>query len=92
MHGHGFFTDSFASIDSLKAELDNRRPLTQGERERFQEDFAVEYTHDSTAIEGNVLTLQETALILAGVTILQKPLKDHLEVFAIRKPSAMSAI
>ena len=81
MHGHGFFPDSFASIDSLKAELDNRRPLTQGERERFQEDFAVEYTHDSTAIEGNVLTLQETALILAGVTILQKPLKDYLEVF-----------
>ena len=81
MYGPGLFADSFAAIDSLKAELDKRRPLTQGEIERLQEDFAVEYTHDSTAIEGNTLTLQETALVLAGVTISQKPLKDHLEVF-----------
>ena len=40
----------------------------------------VEYTHNSTAIEGNTLTLRETELALQGITIDKKPLKDHLEV------------
>ena len=39
----------------------------------------VEYTYNSNAIEGNTLTLQETALVLEGITIDRKPLKDHLE-------------
>lgn len=39
----------------------------------------MEFTYNSNAIEGNTLTLQETALVLEGVTINQKPLKDHLE-------------
>jgi Fic family protein len=37
-------------------------------------------TYHSNAIEGNSLTLRETALVLQeGVTIKGKPLKDHLE-------------
>lgn len=37
-------------------------------------------TYNSNAIEGNSLTLRETALVLQeGVTIKGKPLKDHLE-------------
>ena len=39
----------------------------------------VEYTYHSNAMEGNTLTLQETALVLEGITIDKKPLKDHLE-------------
>jgi len=39
----------------------------------------LEYTYNSNAIEGNTLTLQETALVLEGITIDKKPLKDHLE-------------
>ena len=39
----------------------------------------IEYTYNSNAIEGNTLTLQETALVLEGITIDRKPLKDHLE-------------
>ena len=35
-------------------------------------------------IEGNTLTLQETALVLEGVTIDKKPLKDHLEAVGHR--------
>jgi len=39
------------------------------------------WTHTSTAIEGNTLTLGETAFILEeGLTISGKPLKDHEEV------------
>ncbi|MBC2711075.1 MAG: Fic family protein [Desulfosarcina sp.] len=39
------------------------------------------WTHTSTAIEGNTLTLGETAFVLQeGLTISGKPLKDHEEV------------
>lgn len=70
---------SFERIEELKAELDTRRPLTQGELERLNEEFMIEFTYNSNAIEGNTLTLQETAMVLEGITIDQKPLKDHLE-------------
>lgn len=69
----------YRKIDSLKEALQQRRPLTRGELQRLQEEFLVEYTYHSNAIEGNTLTLQETALVLEGVTIDRKPLKDHLE-------------
>ncbi|BAE81864.1 Fic family protein [Desulfitobacterium hafniense] len=44
----------------------------------------IEFTYNSNAIEGNTLTLQETALVLEGITIDQKPLKDHLEAVGHR--------
>ena len=68
-----------SQIDRKKAELDGRRPLTEGELERLNEEFTVEYTYNSNAIEGNTLTLRETDLVLRGLTIDQKPLKDHME-------------
>ena len=69
----------FAQIERKKAELDGRRPLTDGEVARLNEEFVVEYTYNSNAIEGNTLTLRETDLVLRGLTIDQKPLKDHME-------------
>lgn len=69
----------FSQIDRKKAELDGRRPLTEGELERLNEEFTVEYTYNSNAIEGNTLTLRETDLVLRGLTIDKKPLKDHME-------------
>lgn len=66
-------------IDRKKIELDSRRPLTAGEVERLNEEFTVEYTYNSNAIEGNTLTLRETDMVLRGLTIDQKPLKDHME-------------
>ena len=68
-----------SQIDRKKAELDGRRPLTEGELERLNEEFTVEYTYNSNAIEGNTLTLRETDLVLRGLTIDRKPLKDHME-------------
>lgn len=67
------------AIDQRKAALDRRRPLTPGEVQRLRQEFLVEYTYHSNAIEGNTLTLQETALVLEGITIDRKPLRDHLE-------------
>lgn len=78
------YVELFAEVDTLKADLDKRRPLTQGELQRLREEFLIEYTYNSNAIEGNTLTLQETALVLEGVTIDKKPLKDHLEAVGHR--------
>ncbi|MDR2519955.1 MAG: Fic family protein [Eubacteriaceae bacterium] len=74
----------FASVDVMKSEIGRRRPLTQGELKRLQDEFLVEFTYNSNAIEGNTLTLKETALALEGVTVDQKPLKDHLEAVGHR--------
>ena len=69
----------FEVIDRKKSELDSMRPLTEGEIERITEDFVVEYTYNSNAIEGNTLTLRETDMVLRGLTVDKKPLKDHME-------------
>ncbi len=68
-----------ALIEKKKAELDSRRPLTEGEVQRLYEDFMIEYTYNSNAIEGNTLTLRETDMVLRGLTVDKKPLKDHME-------------
>lgn len=73
------YEDLFKRIDAKKAELEKRRPLTQGELERLREEFLLEFTYNSNAIEGSTLTLQETAMVLEGITIDKKPLKEHLE-------------
>jgi len=69
----------YEKIEERKQELNKRRPLTLGELERLNEDFMIEYTYNSNAIEGNTLTLQETALVLRGLTIDKKSIKEHLE-------------
>lgn len=60
--------------------LKKRRPLTEGEIERLNEEFLTEYIYNSNAIEGNTLTLRETDLVLRGLIIDKKSLKEHLEV------------
>ena len=74
------FAPLFRSIDEKKIRLDRLRPLTSGEIAQLREQFLIDFTYNSNAIEGNTLTLKETALVLEGMTIDQKPLKDHLEV------------
>ena len=73
-----------AEIEQKRERLDAMRPLTPGEVKRLQEEFMVEFTYNSNAIEGNTLTLKETAMVLEGMTIDQKPLKDHLEAVGHR--------
>lgn len=72
-------------IDEKMERLATLRPLTRGEVERLNEEFTVEFTYNSNAIEGNTLTLRETDMVLRGLTIDQKPLKDHLEAIGHRE-------
>lgn len=70
-----------SELDAKKQKLDSLRPLPQGALASLEEKLRVEEVHHSTAIEGNTLTLGETALVLEkGITVEGKPLKDHLEV------------
>lgn len=83
--------DSWRSIDikyleDQKKELDARRPLPQQALKSLEEKLEIDDVHNSTAIEGNTLTLGETALVLSkGITIGGKSLKDHLEVTSYDK-------
>ncbi|MBA2593654.1 MAG: Fic family protein [Gammaproteobacteria bacterium] len=62
------------------------RHLPQSERGTLLQELIVQWTHDSTAIEGNTLTLGETkAVIEHGLTIRGKPLKDHHEVIGHKR-------
>lgn len=73
-----------SEIERKRRLLEEMRPLTPGEIKQLRDEFAVEFTYNSNAIEGNTLTLKETALVLEGMTIDQKPLKDHLEAVGHR--------
>jgi Fic family protein len=73
------YAELFRRIDSKKAEINKHRPLSAGEARRLRLEFLTAYTYNSNAIEGNTLTLRETAMVLEGITIDKKPLKDHLE-------------
>jgi len=68
-------------IVEKKKQLDEYRPLHQRIVRRLHEDFRVETTYHSNAIEGNTLTLAETEMVLEyGMTIAGHPLREHLEV------------
>ncbi|MBO5945856.1 MAG: Fic family protein [Clostridia bacterium] len=73
-----------AEVERKQALLTTKRPLTAGEVERLAQEFLINFTYNSNAIEGNTLTLKETAMVLEGITVDQKPLKDHLEAVGHR--------
>ena len=79
------FSPLLEQIEEYKKKLSELRPLTPAETEALREVFLVEHTYNSTAIEGNTLTLKETSLVLQGITIGQKPLKDHLEAVGYKE-------
>jgi len=67
-------------IEEKLKELNKLRPLPTSAVKKLQEQFQIEMTYNSNAIEGNSLTLKETFLVInEGITIKGKPLKDHLE-------------
>lgn len=71
-------------IDCKKAKLDSH-PLSESKIAQLMKDSTVEYIFNSNAIEGNILTLQETDMVLRGLTIDGKPMKDQLEATGHKK-------
>ena len=69
----------FETIDSLKNKLDAQRPLSPSIIKNLQEDLILRWTYHSNAIEGNTLTLLETKVVLEGITVGGKALREHFE-------------
>jgi Fic family protein len=68
------------SIEGKKRELDSFRPFSPEIVRKLDEQFTLEWTYNSNAIEGNTLNLQETDLVInRGLTIGNKTLKEHFE-------------
>lgn len=78
------FRDLFEQIDKKNLGSKSLRPLTDAEQAALHEEFLVSFIYNSNAIEGNALSLCETALVLEGKMIAKKPLGDHLEVVGQR--------
>ena len=70
----------FDQVDELNKELNSRRPISKETLKSLKEAINLEWTYNSNGIEGNTLTLRETQVVLEGVTVGGKSLKEHLEV------------
>lgn len=77
---HEKLSSILKEVDVLKAELSTLRPLPPEALKKIEDALEMEYTYESNRIEGNTLTLQETALVVnEGITISGKSMREHLE-------------
>lgn len=75
----------FDKIDKLQEKIAKLRPLNKIELEKLRENFIIENTYNSNAIEGNTLTLKEVALILQhDFSIQGKRVSEHIEVIGYK--------
>ncbi|MGI6458177.1 MAG: Fic family protein [bacterium] len=70
---------SWEQIDQKKKELDSLRPFPENTIRTLREKLILEWTYNSNAIEGNTLTMRETQVVLEGVTVGGKSIREHLE-------------
>lgn len=68
-----------AAVDAEKTRLDAARPLPPHTVASLREKLVLEWTYHSNAIEGNTLTLRETKVVLEGITVGGKSLREHFE-------------
>ncbi len=81
----------YRRIFKKKKELDTLRPFSKSSLKRLKENFYVESTYNSNAIEGNTLTKSETRLVIEeGITIGGKSIREHFE--AINHKNAIDFI
>lgn len=72
-------SDFLKKLDEKKKILDSKRPLPKETLKSLEENFKLEWTYNSNAIEGNTLTLKETKVVLEGITVGGKTMREHLE-------------
>lgn len=70
---------NFAELDGLKTQLDKLRPLPQAALRNLHDELVLRWTYHSNAIEGNTLTLMETKVVLEGITVGGKLMREHFE-------------
>ncbi len=70
----------FDQVDELNKKLNSKRPISKETLKSLKESINLEWTYNSNGIEGNTLTLRETQVVLEGITVGGKSIKEHLEV------------
>ncbi len=70
----------FDEINRKKTALDAARPLPIYTLKSLRKKVLLEWTYNSNAIEGNTLTMNETKIVLEGITVGGKTMREHLEV------------
>lgn len=76
---------NYNKLTQLKQKLDSYRPLPREIVNNLHEDIVLRWTYNSNAIEGNTLTLKETKVVLEGITIGGKTMREHFEVINHRE-------
>ena len=72
--------DYFKEVEELLIEYKTKISESKNNIKSLQEAINLEWTYNSNNIEGNTLTLRETQVVLEGITVGGKTLKEHLEV------------
>lgn len=70
----------FERLTLKKEQLDQNRPLPTYTLQSLRAKLFLEWTYNSNAIEGNTLTINETKVVLEGITVGGKTMREHLEV------------
>ena len=71
--------DYFKEVDEKLTKLNSKRPLSKEATESLQNAINLEWTYNSNGIEGNTLTLKETKVVLEGITIGGKSVRESSE-------------
>lgn len=83
--GEDWQMPDFTKLDRLKQTLDSHRPLPPEIASNLHKDLVVRWTYHSNAIEGNTLTIRETKVVLEGITIGGKTMREHFEAINHRE-------
>jgi Fic family protein len=75
----------FDLINTLKSKIDSYRPLPVETVKSIRDNQLLNWTYHSNAIEGNTLTLMETKVVLEGITVGGKTMREHLEAINHRE-------
>jgi len=70
----------FENIDKKKQLLDSKKPFPKFTMKSLRKKIELDWIYHSNAIEGNTLTIYETKVVLEGITVGGKTMREHLEV------------
>jgi Fic family protein len=67
-------------LQSIKSQINDRRPFSNSLLKNLQQRFQIAYIHHTNAIEWNTLTMSEVKVLLEdGITIWGKSVREHNE-------------
>lgn len=76
--------ERFQKIDRMVLKLSTGKPMTGTAAKLMRDEFVVDYTYNSAALDGGSLTYEETVLVLEGKTADDKSVRDNREAVCHR--------